>query len=186
MKCLRFLCLAAVFACGLSANVSSCANRSTSPVTGSDGILYTQFVCSLYYDASSNTIDLTSVMTQGGANLLDNTVGAGYLVVINGDPTTLADNSTGLLNQNLWAAVLFWPGDQWAGSASDSLTMYWPGTFPTTTDVLNLDDSLYPGNPDSAFFVQSTPPETVYAPDGVGGDHEYHVFTPEPRHTGTP
>ena len=64
---LRFLCLAGVFACALNANVSSCANRSTSPVTGSDGTLYTQFVCSLYNDASSYNIDLLSLETQGGA-----------------------------------------------------------------------------------------------------------------------
>lgn len=165
-------------------SISSCANLPSSPTTV-QGTLYTQFDCSLYNDVSSYTIDLTPLMEQGGANLYDNLVGAGYFVVINGDPNALPDDNTGLLNQNLWEAVLYWPGDQDAGTASDSLTMYWPGAvaFPTASTVLNYDDNVYENLlnygplPDSDFFIQSTGRETVYAP----GSNEYDVIlTPEP------
>jgi hypothetical protein len=86
---------------------------------------------------------LTPVLTSGGAQLSDNLVGAGYEVVINGDPNTLADDNTGLFNQALWSTVLYWRGDQDAGTASDSLTVYWPGTFPTVSTVQNFDQSIY-------------------------------------------
>ena len=157
-------------------SISSCANLPTSPIT-IQGTVYTQFDCSLYHDVSSYTIDLTPLMEQDGASLYDNLVGPGYVVVINGDPNTLPDDGTGLLNQNLWEAVLYWPGDQDAGTASDSLTVYWPGAlaFPTVSTVLNFDDNLY-GPPDSAFFIQSTGAETVYA-----ATNEYDIYnTPEP------
>jgi hypothetical protein len=146
-----------------------------------DGTVYTPFDCSLYNDVSSYTIDLTSVMTQGGANLYDNLVGAGYFVVINGDPNTLPDDTTGLLNQNLWTSVLFWVGNQDFGTASDKLTVYWPGTFPSPSAILSFDNNLYGSPGDSAFFVQSTGAVTVYAPNaGSPNSHEYDIITPEP------
>jgi hypothetical protein len=157
-------------------SISSCANLPTSP-TSVDYVLYTQFDCSLYNDVSSYTINLTSLMEEGGANLFDNVVGAGYVVVINGDPNVLDDDNTGLFNQSLWAAVLFWPGDQDAGTASDSLTVYWPGAFPTVSDVQTLDYSLYGTGDDPEFFVQSTGAVTVYAPAAYD---EYDIITPEP------
>jgi hypothetical protein len=157
-------------------STSSCANLPSSPTTTA-GTLYTQFGCSLYNDVSSYTIPLTPLMEQDGANLSDNLVGPGYIVVINGDPNTLADDSTGLLDQNLWVSVLFWPGDQDVGTASDSLTVYWPGAFPSTSDVLTFDDNLYGTGIDSEFFVQSTGAETVYA----AYPNEYDIIsTPEP------
>src|ERR1035437_8982255 len=136
---------------GSGGTISSCTNLPSSP-TNVGGTLYTQFDCSLYNDVSSYSFDLTPLMTQDGANLYDNLVGAGYFVVINGDPNTLPDDGTGLVHQNLWEAVLYWPGDQDAGTTSDSLTVYWPGAlaFPTVSTVLNFDDNLY-GPPDSAF-----------------------------------
>jgi hypothetical protein len=156
--------------------ISSCANLPSSPANiASTGIA--QFACSLYNDVSSYTIDLTNVMTQDGADFNSNLLGPGYVVVINGDPGTLPDDSTGLLNQNLWEAVLYWPGDQDVGTASDSLTMYWPGAFPAFSTIQTLDDSLY-GGPDSSFFIQSTGAVTEYAPDD---GHLYDVIlTPEP------
>ena len=118
-------------------------------------------------------------MTQGSASLNDNLVGAGYFIVIDGDPTTLPDDGLGLLDQSRWVAALFWPGDQDAGTASDSLTVYWPGTFPTVSTILSFDDNLYPGFDDSAFFIQSTGAKTVYAPDP--GRDEYDIYTPVPE-----
>jgi hypothetical protein len=172
--------------------ISSCANSAGSP-TDVGGTLYTSFTCSLYNDASSYTINLTSLMTQGGANLYDNIVGAGYLVVINGDPNTLSagdTNEAALYNESLWKAVLFWPGDQASGSGSDSLTMYWPGAFPTASTVQTVDEFLYGGpGSDSSFFVAATGSETVYAPGegdpGVTFFNEYDIYTtpvstPEP------
>jgi len=193
------LSLLAVLALGImgvaapaNATISSCANNPGSPVNV-DGTLYTQFTCSLYNDASSYSIDLTPVMTQGGANLFDNLVGPGYLVVMNGDPNVVSagdSNDAALFNQSLWDAVLFWPGDQDAGTASDSLSVYWPTAFPLATDVLASDESLQASYlslydlsvPISAFFVQSTGYETVYAPnpDGLNGGNVYDVFVPEP------
>jgi hypothetical protein len=161
-------------------SISSCANLSSSPTTIA-GTLYTQFDCSLYNDASSYSIDLTPLMEQGGASLSDNIVGAGYIVVINGDPSTLSDSDLGLYNQSLWDTVLFWPGDQAGGYGSDSLTVYWPGAFPTVSTVRTFDQNIndYYGDPfqDSDFFVQSTGAETVYAPY----TDEYDIIsTPEP------
>jgi hypothetical protein len=158
-------------------SISSCINTSPSPIN-IDGTLYTQIKCSLYNDASSYSIDLTTLMTQGGASLYDNLVGPGYLVVINGDPSTLPDDSTGLLDQNLWATVLFWPANDAAGSGSHSLTVYWPGAFPTVSDVLTFDQNLYGPTPDEGFFTQSTGAETVYAPDP---SREYDIYTPVPE-----
>jgi len=161
--------------------ISSCANQPGSP-TDSGGTLYTQFTCSLYNDASSYTIDLTPVMTQGGASLYDNLVGPGYVVVMNGNPNVVSasdTNDAALYDESLWVAVLYWPGDQDAGTASDSLTVYWPTAFPTASVVQTFDENLYGAGADSGFFRESTPPETVYAP----GANEYDIFTtpiPEP------
>jgi hypothetical protein len=175
--------LIAVAAPAHAATMSSCANNPGSPANV-DGTLYTQFTCSLYDDASSYSIDLTPFMTQGGANFFDNLVGAGYLVVLNGDPNVVSANDTNdaaLFNQSLWQTVLFWPGDQDAGTASDSLSVYWAGAFPAASVVQAFDESLY-GGPDSIFFVQSMGAETVYAPnpEGPNGGNVYDIFVPEP------
>jgi PEP-CTERM motif len=173
--------------------VSGCTNGQNSSVDyGPDNggiVVYTDFVCSLYPSASSYTIDLTQNLTYDNADYYTNILGPGYIVVINGNPNTLSDDSSGLWNQSLWAAVLFWPGDQDAGTASDSLIVYYAGNsgFPTVGDVRTLDDYVsayyYGGIPDSEFgppysdfFVQSGDP-AVYAP----GNDVYNVYpTPEP------
>jgi hypothetical protein len=92
----------------------------------------------------------------------------------------LSDDSSGLWNPSLWAAVLYWPGDQDAGTASDSLTVYYAGNsgFPTVGDVQTFEDNLYGGGPgvDQYFFVQSGNP-AVYEP----GSNDYDIYpTPEP------
>ena len=161
-----------------AATMSSCVNQPGSP-TNVSGTLYTQFTCSLYNDASSYSIDLTPFMTQGGANLFDNLVGPGYVVVMNGDPNVVSagdTNEAALFNQSLWQTVLYWPGGQDAGTASDSLTVDWSTAFPAASVVQTFDEDLYGSGTDSAFFVQSTGSETVYAP----GSNEYDVFVPEP------
>src|ERR1039458_8242664 len=122
---------------------STCTNTSSSPTNVQD-TLYTAFTCSLYNDASSHTytFDLTPLMEEGGASLYDNLVGAGYVVVINADPITVSSNDTNdaaLYDESLWAAVLYWPGDQDAGTASDSLTVYWPSAFPSASLVQAFD-----------------------------------------------
>jgi hypothetical protein len=158
---------------------SGCSNQPGSP-TDVAGTLYTQFTCTLYNDASTYTINLTPFMTQGGANLSDNLVGAGYVVLMNCDPLTVSNNDNNdaaLYNESLWVAVLYWPGDQDAGTASDALTVYWQGAFPSATVVQNFDENLYGPGYDSEFFVQSTGSETVYTP----GANEYDVIaTPLP------
>jgi hypothetical protein len=192
IRALLFIALALAFAQMSFADISYadhgmsfCANLPSSPTSVDYGplnggvVLYTQFGCSLYNDVSSYTIDLTTLLTQDSALLYYNMVGAGYLVVINGDPGTLLDDNTGLLNQNLWASVLYWPADQY-GAYSDSLSVYWPGAFPAFSDIQTLDDSLY-GGPDSSFFIQSTGSETVYAPSAPDVGNVYDVIlTPEP------
>jgi hypothetical protein len=163
-----------------ASTASGCVNQPGSP-TNVQGTLYTQFTCTLYNDASTYTIDLTPVMTQGGANLYDNLVGPGYVVVMNGDPSTVSSgdtNEAALYNQSLWVAALYWPGDQAAGSGSDQLTVYWPGAFPSATVVQNIDEGLYGSGADSGFFVQSTGSKTVYLPSAAT---EYDiVVTPLP------
>jgi len=175
------LLLLAVAPLGFGGVVSGCVNLATSPYTGGSGSLHTQFTCSLYNDYTSYTIGLTTYETQGGASLADNAVGAGYFIVINGDPSSLPDNSNpgGLLDQSLWQTVLYFAIDPSIGpSSSDALTVDWAGAFPPTSTILALDDSIYPGNPDSAFFVESGGAETVIAPDG---DHTYDIYSiPEP------
>ncbi len=193
IRVLLFIALALALAqTSFGGTISGCANRLSSPITV-NGTLYTQFDCGLYNDVSSYTISLTSLETRGGADLADNALGAGCIVVINGDPGTLPDDGTGLYNQNLWAAVLFFAGDLYGGYASDSLTVYWPGAFPTTSDVKSFDDiinNFYGGAfQDSDFFIQHTGLETVYVPDA---NHEYDIFdmvelklengADEPRH----
>ena len=161
---------------------SSCTNGPNNPVDYGPPygtVVYTDFVCSLYQDASSYTIDLTPNMSFDGANASDNYVGPAYFVLIDGDPNTLSDDSSGLWNQSLWAAVLYWPGDQDAGTASDSLTVYWAGdpSFPTVSDVQTFDDNLYGTGIDPEFFIQENYPETVYGPY----PNEYDIYpAPEP------
>ena len=163
-----------------ASTASGCSNQSGSP-TNDGGTLYTQFTCTLYNDASTYTIDLTPYITQGGANFYDNLVGAGYVVVMNGDPSTVSNNDANdaaLFNESLWVAVLYWPGDQDAGYGSDALTVYWQGAFPSATTVQTFDDNLYGPGADSYFFVQSTGSETIYGPNA---NNEYDVIvTPLP------
>jgi PEP-CTERM motif-containing protein len=165
--------------------VSGCTNGPNN--TGLDGTVYTQVVCSLYQGVGPSTIDLTPNLTYDGASLDVNNVTAGYLVVINGDPNTLSDDSSGLWNQSLWAAVLYFPSDpaQYDGYGSDSLTTYWANDplFPSAATVESFDQSLYGTGFDSYFFVQYSYPETVIAngTPGVGASTEYDLYpTPEP------
>ncbi len=109
---------------------SSCTNLPSSPVT-IDDTLYTQFSCSPYdCNASSYTIPLAALETEGGADISQNALGAGYVVVINGDPNALPDDNTGLFNESLWSTVLFFAGDLYDGTANDSLTVYLAGGVP--------------------------------------------------------
>jgi hypothetical protein len=154
------------------------------------GDFYGTFTCNLYPSASSDTIDLTPFLTDGGAvNLYDGFIVTpltpGYEVVINGDPSTLADNSvdgvptggSGLFDQSLWAAVLYWPGDINYGTGSDELTVYYAGDsdFPSAATVDAFDYAEFGGSEDSAFFVETGDP-AVYSVGDV-----YNVYpTPEP------
>ena len=143
-------------------------------------MLFTQFTCNLYDNGTyDNFIDLTPFETQGGALLSDNAVGAGFLVVINGDPTTLSDDSTGLWNQSLWQTVLYFVGDQGSGYTSDVLWVYWqPKYFPSVAGVQSYDQNRYGTTSDSSFFVQYQPGQTVVALDA---NHTYDLnYTPEP------
>lgn len=164
--------------------VSSCTNWPTSPVNNS-GTLYTQFTCSLYNGPSTYTIDLTSVMTQNGAIIYDNVVGPGYAVIINGDPLAISSNDANdaaLYNVSLWQTVLYWEPNQDAGTASSSLTVYWPSAFPADfgSTVQDFNEALYAGSiPDSSLFVEATGWETVYTPGGPGTSREYDIYVPE-------
>jgi hypothetical protein len=160
--------------------VSGCSNQAN--YTDGLGDVLTNFTCSLYPSATSYNIDLTPNLTYDGADFYTNLVGAGYLVVINGDPNSLSDDSSGLWNQSLWAAVLFWPGDQDAGQASDSLTVYWAGNsgFPTVSTVQAFDDNLYFGGPGiDPYFSMETGNPAVYDPGTYGGTYDIYP-TPEP------
>jgi hypothetical protein len=183
IRALLFIALAlAISPMSFGASVSA-FGTSSSCTSGPPNDIYRSFTCQLYNDASSYSFDLTPLLTEGGADINDNALGAGYAVAIIGDPGTLADDITGLLNQSLWAAVLYWQPDPslWDGVGSHSLTVFWNGdpSFPTVSEVMTLDGSLYypTGFVDSDFFVQYTPPETVYAVD----PNEYDIYTtPEP------
>jgi hypothetical protein len=167
--------------------VSGCTNGPNNPVdfgppTGI--VVYTAFTCNLYPASSPYTINLTSNMTysdaNGNASLNDNLVGPGYIVVINGNPFALTDDSSGLWNQSLWTTVLSWPGDQDARTASDSLTVYYSG-FPSALTVQTFDENLWGSGPsvDPYFFVQtgSYPNPAVYD----AGANTYNIYpTPEP------
>jgi hypothetical protein len=161
---------------------SGCTNGNGSNYVDGLGDTLVAFTCSLYQSSGNTTIDLTPNLTYDGADYYTNLVGAGYVVDINGNPNSLSDDSGGLWNQSLWAAVLYWPGDQYGGYASDSLTVYWAGNtgFPAVSDVETFDENLsafYGGIPDSEFFVQSSYPETVYSAQA----NEYDLYpTPEP------
>jgi hypothetical protein len=170
----------AVFALAFSqttfaAPISGCANDPGSPTTVG-GVLTTSFTCNLYDTSSSYTINLNPYMTQGGAPLLPNAAGAGYAVGINGDPLAVSANDTNdaaLFNQSLWDAVLYWPSDL-PGNLSDSLTVYWPGAFPSASTVKTLDETLYGAGSDSFFFFQVSNGAGVYP----GITQTYNVFLP--------
>ena len=169
----------------MASTISSCADNPGSP-TNVQGTLYTALTCNLYNDVDTYSIDLTPYLTEGGAQLFDNQLGPGYIVIINGDPTTLSDDSSGLYDESLWEAVLYWPGDTDGGYASKSLTVDWAGAFPDAGTVQSFDqtvclddgyDAATCAASDSDFFTQSTGTETVYD----AGPNTYNVIlTPEP------
>jgi hypothetical protein len=169
---------------GLQTNLAAQTSGCTNGPNTSDGTdYYVQFTCNLYPSATATTIDLIPNLTYDGAlSPNPNSLGAGYTVVINGDPTLLSDDDYGLWNQSLWDAVLYWPGDLYAGYGSDSLTVYYAGNsgFPSVSTVEDFDQSLYGAGPDydPYFFVQSGNP-AVYAP-GNDTYNVYPVSVPEP------
>ena len=173
-----------------SAGSSSCANQSGAPFD-IGGTLYAYFTCSLYNDANSYTIPLTSLMTETGtagtAQLSDNVAAAGYFVVSN--------NLSQLFNQSFWQTVLYFPGTLEGGYSAESLSVYWPGAFPSAAVVQGFNglvEAYYAGPPnfvtvqDSDFFIQAGAGyETVYQPNGPCTDgpcsDEYDIYsTPEP------
>jgi hypothetical protein len=176
--------------------VSGCSNTGvvTDPsygdTYGGDGV----FTCSFYPSDTSYTISLYDGLTDGGTvnlylgTIIVGPVTPGYVVVINGDPSALADNSldgvptggSGLFDQSLWAAVLWFQPDTNFGTGSDEVTVYYAGDSDMPS-AATVDASLYTEYsgyyPDSAFFVQSGNP-AVY-----GADDVYNVYpapTPEP------
>src|SRR5271157_1202440 len=54
------------------------------------------------------------------------------------------------------------------------------GALPAASTVQSYDQALYGVGIDSDFFIQYTPPETVYQPCGPGCSDEYDVYLPEP------
>jgi hypothetical protein len=144
--------------------VSGCANNPGSPSL-IQGVLTTSFSCTLFNTGGSYSIDLTPFITQGGADLAANSPGAGYLVIINGNPATISANNTNptaLFNTSLRDAALFFTPNVLNGTESSLLTVYWPGSFPSAATVRSLDEALYAGFgvPDTAFFTQATFPST--------------------------
>jgi hypothetical protein len=155
------------------------------------GDFYGTFTCNLYPSASSYPIDLTPYLTDGGTvNLYEGFIVTpltpGYVVIINGNPALLADNSSGgvptvgsgLWDQSLWTAVLYFPGDTNYGSGSDEVTVYYAGNsdMPSAATVDSAAFAWQSGTGYlNAAFLQSGDP-AVY---GVGD--VYNVYpTPEP------
>jgi len=157
---------------------NSCSNFGT-PTGG-----YVNIECDLYYNQTPNSFDLSSLMTEDGSLLSNNDFGASYLVIIDGDPATLADNSSGLFDESLWEAVLYFPGgDPDGADYSDMLDVFWPGDFPSASTVQAFNESIYGAGTDADFFVDGTPgAETVI---GAGSDDVYDVYT-APLATATP
>jgi hypothetical protein len=173
----------AIVQTAFAGSISSCTNQAnyTDPL----GDVLVNFTCYLYPAASSYTIDLTPNLTYDGADLDVNAVGAGDTVVINGDPSTLSDDSSGLWNQSLWVAVLDWPGNPnlYAGYGSNALTVYWAGNadFPSAATVEAVDQGLYGGGPtiDPYFFVESNFSNGFfYKPGTYGGAYTTPEQTP--------
>lgn len=167
------LLLLAVAPAGFGGTVSSCANQSGAPFN-INGTLYAYFTCSLYNDATSYTIPLTTYMTDGGASLANNTVGAGYFVV--------SSNPSQMFNQSYWQTVLYFPGDRGGGYTSDTLTVEWPGAFPSVAVVQSFNGPIetFYGLTDSDFFIQASAGyETVYQPSSPGDVYDIYA-TPEP------
>ena len=182
--------------------VSACANTGTVADPSFEGYSDGVFTCNFYPSATSYTISLYNGLTANGTvNLADlgppqgtvivSPVTPGYEVVINGDPSVLADNSldgvptggSGLFDQSLWAAVLWFQPDINEDSGSDEVTVYYAGSpdFPSAATVDAADYAEYSVaqaagyDPDSSFFVQSGDPAVF----GVGD--VYNVYpTPEP------
>jgi len=157
-----------------AASMSSCANTPSSPIDNGDGTFTAVINCNLYNDVDTYTINLAPLLTQD----TNAAVTPGYAIIINGDPNSLPDDSTGLLNESLWEAVLYFVPDLDQGTASDQLTVYWAGAFPDAATILASDQAEYfDSYPDSAFFTQSTGTVTVYDP---GPDTYNLILTPEP------
>jgi hypothetical protein len=172
---------------------SGCVNTGTVPDPNYDGYIDGVFTCNFYPSATSYTISLYDGLTANGTvNLSDGFIVTpltpGYVVIINGDPALLTDNSldgvptggSGLFDQSLWAAVLYWTGDTNYGTGSDEVTVFYAGVsdFPSATTVDGFDYDAFGGSEDSKFFVESGDP-AVYDPGA--GDDVYNVYpTPEP------
>ena len=159
----------------MASTVSSCANTASSPIDNGDGTFTAVINCNLYNDVNTYTINLAPLLTLDTNQALTPC----YAIIINGDPNPLPDDSTGLLNENLWEAVLYFVPDLDQGTGSDELTVYWAGGFPDAATILASDQVEYTGDGylDSAFFTESTGNVTVYDP---GPDTYNVILTPEP------
>jgi hypothetical protein len=141
-----------------AAPVNSCANVGQ-PVNGVASI-----ACTFAYNGTPSTLSLLPYQTQNGSSVDFNDLGAGYVVLINGNPSTLADNTTGLFNTSLWESVLYFADDE-PGDSSDSVQAFFAGSpFPPAATVKSVDEGLYGGfgTPDSAFFEQATGAITTF------------------------
>jgi hypothetical protein len=171
----RVLALAACVA--LFSRVSFADSTCFNVGTPTAGLVH--FTCNLFYNGTTTHFDLSSLMTQNGASLAANDFITGYTVVINGNPATLADNTTGLFNTSLWEAVLFKePNDPNGPLFSDMLDVFWPGNFPSASTVQSYNAAIFgalPGFADNDFFVQATGSQTVI---GGGTNVVLNIFTP--------
>jgi hypothetical protein len=164
-RVLGLTCLALAFAHTAFADSSCAAN-------GSGGT-----TCNLFYNGATTSFTLAE------------TVGAGYLVIINGNPQTISSNDTNEAALyappavSEWEAVLDFP-DTISGDLANTLDVFFAGSFPAGLPSLvqTTDEGLYgPGDDSALFFVQATGSDTVYAPS----PDEYNVVTsasatPEP------
>jgi hypothetical protein len=167
--------------------VTGCANNAGSPLL-INGALHTFFTCNIYNPGTTQTVSLLPYLTQGGADLLTNAVGAGYAIVINGDPLAISNNNTNpsaLYNQSLWDAVLYFPGDLAGGTESDMFTVYWPGSFPASSTIQAFDNALYAqfNIPETRYFTQAI---NGVASIGAGGVATYNVFLTNPTTSAVP
>ena len=128
--------------------VTNCVSRPNQPDGG--GGFITGFDCNFYREAVY-PFDLTSFITNGGADLGENELVPGYIIWTT-DANDVLNNT--VTDPAAWKDVLFFDNNLAFGTASSQVFVDWPGgpSFPSSAAVTAAGYFVLPWNPSGVEF----------------------------------